>query len=110
MTQNAPEAEQLYHLLHPQFQRVSQLTAHDLSLKTGIIILPIYLDKGLEFDAVILPDISQAHFGPAQTGQLYTMMTRAMHELVMLSLGSATTLITASDLLQIDHQISFKAN
>ena len=91
-----------------QPQVIIHLTEHDLSLKTGIIILPIYLAKGLEFDAVILPDISQDHFTRQQTGQLYTMMTRAMHELVMLSLGPITTLITDSQNLQIDQQISFK--
>lgn len=108
LSQDDLQAQALYHLLHPHFGQLSHLTEHDLSLKTGIIILPIYLAKGLEFDAVIIPDISQDHFTRQQTGQLYTMMTRAMHELFMLSLGPITTLITDSQHLQIDQQISFK--
>ena len=108
LSQNGQQAQALYHLLHPHFDQLSHLTEHDLSLKTGIIILPIYLAKGLEFDAVIIPDISQDHYTRQQTGQLYTMMTQAMHELVMLSLGPITTLITDSQHLQIDQQISFK--
>ena len=52
------------------------------SFQAGILIIPSYLAKGVEFDAVIIYDASQATYGKESERKLfYTACTRAMHEL-----------------------------
>ncbi|MNW54608.1 Helicase IV [compost metagenome] len=47
-------------------------------------MLPVYLSKGLEFDAVIVTDVDQEHYGPKDAKLLYVGCTRALHELWLL--------------------------
>ncbi len=48
------------------------------------VILPIYLAKGLEFDAVIIPDAdAQSYHRESERKILYTACTRALHRLVL---------------------------
>jgi len=70
----------------------------------GILILPAYLAKGIEFDAVILFDASKEKYGHEhERNLLYTACTRAMHELHILSCGEASPFIKAipTDLYEI---------
>jgi hypothetical protein len=59
--------------------------------------MPIYLAKGLEFDAVIGYDVSQTNYPDhLATGLLYTLASRAMHALVLISIdGTLPRLIEA---------------
>lgn len=55
-------------------------------LVKGIIIVPSYLAKGLEFDSVIMWDASQACYPDESDRQLvYTICTRAMHRLTVVA-------------------------
>ncbi|ASA20786.1 RNA polymerase recycling motor HelD [Paenibacillus donghaensis] len=48
----------------------------------GIIVIPAYLAKGIEFDAVVIYDASQHKYGQESERKLfYTACTRAMHDL-----------------------------
>ena len=51
--------------------------------KGGISIIPSYLSKGLEFDSVILSDVSKDNYGNNELDAklLYIAITRAMHTL-----------------------------
>jgi len=49
----------------------------------GILILPVYLAKGLEFDAVIITHADTYSHNPLDTKLLYIAMTRALHRLVI---------------------------
>lgn len=54
------------------------------SFQKGVLILPVYWAKGIEFDAVIIPDASDQNYaGESERNLFYTACTRAMHELVM---------------------------
>lgn len=60
----------------------------------GVVILPVYLAKGIEFDAVIIPDASNDMYGEDTDQTLfYTACTRAMHELVMVINGETSRFI-----------------
>ncbi|MNZ96041.1 Helicase IV [compost metagenome] len=52
-------------------------------------MLPVYLSKGLEFDAVILADADQDHYGATawDAKLMYVGCTRALHELWLLHNG-----------------------
>ncbi len=57
----------------------------DVLEDADIAVLPIYLAKGLEFDAVILPDVSSENYGAeADRRILYTAITRPLHDLTMI--------------------------
>ncbi|MFD0713511.1 RNA polymerase recycling motor HelD [Paenibacillus sp. GCM10027626] len=48
----------------------------------GLVVIPSYLSKGVEFDAVIVYDASAASYGlESERRLLYTVCTRAMHKL-----------------------------
>ncbi len=56
------------------------------SYNKGILILPSYLSKGIEFDAVIIYDASHETYNRELERKLfYTACTRAMHELYLFS-------------------------
>ncbi|BAP84931.1 DNA helicase [Paucilactobacillus hokkaidonensis JCM 18461] len=107
LTKNAVQAHAVYQQLR-QFGNVNLLKDTDRVLPSGILIMPIYLAKGLEFDAVIAYDVSETNYSdPRATGILYTIASRAMHQLTLLSIGAACPIIAADQekLLQIEHSI-----
>ncbi len=52
----------------------------------GVMVLPVTLTKGLEFDAVILWKADEEHYGenPKEAKLLYVAITRALHQLYFL--------------------------
>ncbi len=61
---------------------VHLLTADSTSFKEGIIITTVHLSKGLEFDEVLLPFVSERNYKTeVDKGMLYIACTRAMHRL-----------------------------
>jgi len=83
LTRNQAQAEQIY----THFSDESIITLIDAdyrSIPKGILVLPIYLAKGLEFDAVIGHDVSATNYPDERsTDVLYTICTRAMHSLTL---------------------------
>jgi DNA helicase II / ATP-dependent DNA helicase PcrA len=59
-----------------------------IEYEQGIVIIPSYLAKGVEFDAVIMYDASKYVYGDESLRKLfYTGCTRAMHDLQVFSVG-----------------------
>lgn len=59
-----------------------------IEYEQGVIVIPAYLAKGIEFDAVIIYDASVQIYGNESLRRLfYTACTRAMHELQLYSVG-----------------------
>jgi len=65
-----------------------------LSYEKGILVIPSYLSKGIEFDAVILYDSSQ-YKSESVRKLFYTVCTRAMHELHMFTTGELSPLLAS---------------
>lgn len=63
-----------------------------ISYEQGILVIPSYLAKGIEFDAVILFDCSR-YIRESERKLFYTVCTRAMHELYMFATGPISPLI-----------------
>ncbi len=63
-----------------------------VSYEQGNLVIPSYLAKGIEFDAVILYDCSQ-YKNESERKLFYTVCTRAMHELHMFSTGGISPLM-----------------
>lgn len=107
LTKNQAQAQKVHHALYRKVAELHRLTSQDAQLPhRGIVILPAYLAKGLEFDSVILADVSQQALGGHATGLLYTMATRAMHRLSLISNGPVADAFTeaASQHLVVNRQ------
>jgi DNA helicase-2/ATP-dependent DNA helicase PcrA len=67
----------------------------DMTFMNGIMVLPIHMTKGLEFDAVLIwnPDEKSYKANDADAKLLYVAITRAMHELYIIYQGSLTKLL-----------------
>ena len=105
LTKSTAEAKLVYQKLHADFD-LTRLTDTDRSLPKGVVVLPIYLAKGLEFDSVIAYNVSAENYPDEQlTGTLYTIASRAMHHLTLLCIGAASPLIASGKIPQADLQI-----
>lgn len=61
------------------------------SFKKGCVVIPVYLAKGIEFDAVVIYSASKTEYHrEIERNLFYTACTRAMHELTLFSLGEKT--------------------
>ncbi|WP_078412525.1 RNA polymerase recycling motor HelD [Priestia abyssalis] len=67
------------------------------SFERDISILPSYLAKGIEFDAVIIYDASYDRYSRENERKLfYTACTRAMHELQLYFIGEKSPFVAAA--------------
>ena len=58
-----------------------------------IMIIPSYLSKGLEFDAVIISNASSEQYTDDERNLFYVVLTRALHKLKVYYSGTLTTLL-----------------
>jgi len=65
----------------------------------GISVLPVYLTKGLEFDAVLMVGVDEENYGktPLSAKLLYVGCTRALHKLWLQYAGPISPLVEAVD-------------
>lgn len=62
-----------------------------------IMIIPSYLAKGLEFDAVVVSNANSSHYNDSEQNILYVTLTRALHKLEVFYEGTLTTLLGETD-------------
>lgn len=93
ITRSIAETKAVYEALSETFS-VCQITSDDDLYKQGLLVMPLFLAKGLEFDVVFVYDASEWHY-PHSEGpwQLYTACTRALHELHLFHTGLLTPLL-----------------
>lgn len=67
---------------------IKLLKSSALEYEQGVVVVPSYLSKGIEFDAVIIYDASEHVYGDESLRRVfYTACTRAMHYLQLYSIG-----------------------
>lgn len=60
----------------------------------GVFIIPIYMSKGLEFDAVLICDVSEENYNDEDDKKsLYIACTRALHRLNLYCIGTPSPLL-----------------
>lgn len=69
-----------------EVRRILHMEENNDEFHNGVMVLPVTLTKGLEFDAVILwkPDGQRYGKNPREAKLLYVAITRALHELYLL--------------------------
>ncbi|MEW5321278.1 3'-5' exonuclease [Geobacillus thermoleovorans] len=82
-----------------QIVQMEVITEGHQTLKEKIVIIPFYLVKGLEFDAVILEDVSDETFRDEtqHAKMLYMSITRAHHALHLFYRGTISPLLEERD-------------
>lgn len=84
------------HWLARQLGDAAHALGKDESLPaTGVVLMPLSLAKGLEFDRVIVPDAQADVYPdtPLARRRLYTAVSRATHEVQLFSQGPLTPLL-----------------
>ena len=74
------EAEAVWNALREKGIEADLLTKDSMKFRTGISVMPFYLAKGLEFDAVYIPNVQKYH-SPLEKQAMYINVTRALHKL-----------------------------
>ena len=87
------DAEHLHDLLKGSGVASTLIRSENQRLATGTIVLPSFLAKGLEFDAVIMWDASKDKFAEDEQQLVYTIASRAMHKLTVTSIGELSQLL-----------------
>jgi DNA helicase II / ATP-dependent DNA helicase PcrA len=90
---SAEESKRAYEAL-ASIQDIKLLKSSSIEYEQGVVVIPSYLSKGIEFDAVIIYDASEHVYGDETLRRVfYTSCTRAMHELQLYSVGKKTPLL-----------------
>ena len=87
------DAASLYQRLKDRVD-IRQVKSDGKTNLKGVFTIPIYLSKGLEFDAVLVCDADEEHFSTADDKKLlYIACTRALHRLSLFCTGAASPLL-----------------
>ncbi|WP_339209788.1 RNA polymerase recycling motor HelD [Paenibacillus sp. FSL K6-3182] len=79
-------------------QALRLITKKTPTFENGVHVIPAYLAKGVEFDAVLIYDASsQTYQRESERKLFYTACTRAMHQLILYTTGDWTPYIQAVD-------------
>lgn len=88
------DSQRIADLLKQRGVKTTLIKGENQRLVAGTIVVPSYLAKGLEFDATIVWNANDHQYGSDdQRRLLYTICSRAMHELTLVSIGQPTPLI-----------------
>ncbi|GIO69107.1 UvrD-helicase domain-containing protein [Paenibacillus sp. FSL M7-1455] len=89
LTRTLKDARALHERLQPDLPDLHLIDGGDKAYEGGLSVLPVYLSKGLEFDAVIVADADGEHYGASawDAKLLYVGCTRALHELWLMHGG-----------------------
>lgn len=97
ITKTAAESRQALESLQMQGCEALQLiTKETVTYQNGVMVVPVYLAKGIEFDAVLVYDASSEVYGRENERKLlYTACTRAMHRLHLYATGEWSPFVQA---------------
>lgn len=81
---------------------ISMITGSEKEYKGGIVVVPSYLSKGLEFDAVLIADGSKDRYKETELDAklLYVSMTRPLHRLYIYYSGELSPILRNVESLQ----------
>lgn len=94
ITKTVRETKEVYNLLKENNIDVVSIENDNDDYANGIIVIPSYLAKGLEFDVVLIYNASNNSYSSEDERLLlYTCFTRALHKLNVYYVGKITSLI-----------------
>lgn len=91
----AEESKFIHKNLLPHFAGLRLIEKETVTFEKGLVVIPAYLAKGVEFDAVVISNASNEYYGRESERKLfYTACTRAMHELHLFYTNDLTVFIS----------------
>ena len=96
LTAVVAESDARVNWLSKQLGDAARVIRGDVSLPArGVVLMPLRVAKGLEFDHVIVPDAQAEVYPdtPLARRRLYTALSRAMHRVTVLAQGEMTPLL-----------------
>lgn len=97
ITKTVRETREVYEFLKENDVDVQCITKDDDEYINGVLIMPSYLSKGLEFDVVVLYNTSNKNYNNEDERLLlYTCCTRALHILNIYYLDEVSSLLKQS--------------
>ena len=96
LTAVVAESDARVNWLSKQLGDAAKVIRGDVSLPArGVVLMPLRVAKGLEFDHVIVPDAQAEVYPdtPLARRRLYTALSRAMHRVTVLAQGEMTPLL-----------------
>lgn len=99
ITKTAAESRKAYETLGIQgCEGLLLITKKTLTFEKGVLVIPVYLAKGVEFDAVLIYDTSSLVYRRENERKLlYTACTRAMHRLMLYSVSDWSPFVEVLD-------------
>lgn len=94
ITKTLEEARDLTTKLKSESIKVTLIATANQRLVPGVLVIPSYLAKGLEFDAVIAWQVNNTNYHKEDERQLlYTITSRAMYKLDLIYTGELSDLL-----------------
>lgn len=92
------DCKKLYKELKKQISEIEYLDDKDMVYRGGIMVMPAYLCKGLEFDCVIIANCEHDNFSDdfLHSRLLYVCLTRPIHNLSIYYTNKHSELVDAS--------------
>lgn len=84
VAKTAEASKKAYRSLKASIEGLKLLGSKDTKFPGGVVVMPAYLTKGLQFDVVILLNIEEYLDNKWDTKLLYVAMTRPVHRLFMI--------------------------
>lgn len=99
ITKTAAESRSAFESLRKHGGEALQLiTKETETFEKGAMVIPVYLAKGVEFDAVLIYEASPHAYGQDNDRKLlYTACTRAMHQLLLYTTGDWSPFVESMD-------------
>lgn len=95
LCKTAEESKRTFDILKSRLPEMKLIEKETATFEKGIAVIPSYLAKGVEFDAVVIADASAECYSREDERKLfYTACTRAMHELYLYYTGTLTPFIS----------------
>lgn len=89
----AKEAEEVYTRLK-KLMNIKLIDSEDKEIENGVVIIPSYLAKGLEFDVALVYNVSNENYSNEFDRKLlYVTCTRALHRLVLYHIGKISSFV-----------------
>ena len=96
ITKTLAEAKEVAQVLKERNIKATLIGSANQRLVEGTLVIPSYLAKGLEFDAVVAWDVSAKQYHELdETQLLYTIASRAMYKLDLTYLGEKSPILSS---------------
>ncbi len=83
ITKDDKESEKIYNLLKKDYPDMTHISSNSRRFNKGLIVIPSYMSKGLEFDATIVYTEKNNKYKEDEKYLYYVSCTRSQHQLIV---------------------------